>query len=231
MRKAPQSPRWQHRPMPNRTRLASETAQATRAQLITVGRELRVARLTSGRRQVDVGEVVGMSSVHVSRVERGVAPGVRFRTLTAIAAAVGLKLWVRAYPAGRRLLDAPQLGVFTELKSRTGDRWRWRTEVPMPIAGDLRAADAVGTNGTCTVLVELITRLVDYQAQSRAAMLKKRDLPADRVILVIRGSHANRRALAEAGDAVRASFPLATRPALRAMSRGADPGGDAIVVL
>lgn len=217
--------------MPNRIRLASEASLATRAQLIAIGRELRVARLTSGRRQVDVGEAVGMSSVHVSRVERGVAPGVRFRTLTGMAAAVGLKLWVRAYPAGRRLLDAPQLGVFADLRARTGDQWRWRTEVPMPIAADLRAADAVATNGACTVLVELITRLVDYQAQSRAALLKKRDLPADRLILVIRGSHANRRALAEAGDAVLASFPLGTRQVLRAMSRGADPGGDGIVVL
>jgi transcriptional regulator with XRE-family HTH domain len=182
-------------------------------------------------RQVDVGRAAGISAVHVSRVERGVAAGVRYRTLAGIAAAVGLKLWVRAYPLGRRLLDEPQLRKLAELRRRAGAGWSWRTEVGMPIVGDLRAADAVISNGTSTIQIEVITRLVDFQAQSRAALLKKRDLPADRLVLVISGSHANRRALAEARDVARASFPLGTREVLRCLAAGVVPPADGIVLL
>lgn len=94
-----------------------------------------------------------------------------------------------------------------------------------------RAADVVLRNGSCSVQVELITRLADFQAHSRAALLKKRDLRADRLILVIAGSRANRRALLEASDATRASFSLGTRELARDLRAGRDPGGDGIMLL
>ena len=215
--------------MANRIRARSDARQLARGQLFEIGRELRIARLASGKRQVDVGRAARITAAYVSRIERGRAPGITHRTLTELAAVVGIRLWMRAYPTGRRLLDAPQLELFTKLTGRSDARLRWRTEVPVPIAGDLRAADALATLGTATVQFELITRLADFQAQSRAALLKKRDLGADRLILVIKASHANRRALAEAEAAVAASFPLGTRRILGAMGKGVDPGGDGIL--
>ena len=101
----------------------------------------------------------------------------------------------------------------------------------MPIAGDLRAADAVASIPGCRIVIELITRLVDFQAQSRAAMLKQRDLQADRLMLVVLGSNANRRALRSAGGSLLATFPIATRDALAALADGRDPGGNAVALL
>ena len=101
----------------------------------------------------------------------------------------------------------------------------------MPIAGDFRAADARATVPGCSLMFELWTRLSDYQAQTRAALLKRRDLRAGRLILVLLGSTANRRALREAGDAPRGSFPLETRAVLGALAEGRDPGANGIVLL
>jgi hypothetical protein len=101
----------------------------------------------------------------------------------------------------------------------------------MPIKGDLRSADARITIPGCSAVVEAITRLADLEAQSRAGMLKKRDLAANRLILVLSATRANRRALAEAADVVRASFPLGTRTIMQRLSEGRDPGSDAIVLL
>ena len=83
----------------------------------------------------------------------------------------------------------------------------------------------------CRVLVEAFTRLSNWQAQTANAARKARDLGANRLIILVADTHANRRALAEA-DAIRdGSFPIRTRAALAALGAGTDPGGDAIVVL
>jgi hypothetical protein len=117
------------------------------------------------------------------------------------------------------------------LRVRSHERIRWQTEVPIPIAGDLRAADAMALIGECSIVFELYTRLVDVQAQTRAAHLKKRDLTATRLVLVVAATSANRRAIREAGPTLTDSFPMGTRAVLRALSRGDDPGGDGIVLL
>jgi hypothetical protein len=101
----------------------------------------------------------------------------------------------------------------------------------MPIAGDYRAADARATIPGCSVAIELWTRLADVQAQTRAALLKGRDLRAHRVLLVVRASRANRLALREAGVDGLASFPLATRAVMSALSDGRDPGANGIALL
>jgi hypothetical protein len=144
---------------------------------------------------------------------------------------VGLKLYLRAYPAGRRLLDGPQLQLLDRFRARIAAAVALRTEVPMPLEGDLRAADCVAALAGITIVIELITRLADFQAQSRAALLKQRDLGADRCLLVIAATRANRAALREADAAVAASFPLRTREVLRALAADADPGANGIVLL
>jgi hypothetical protein len=107
----------------------------------------------------------------------------------------------------------------------------WKTEVPMPIAGDLRSGDCLITTPGCSVLVEAYTRLSDWQGQSSAAALKQRDLGADRLIMLVAATHANRRAIAEADAVTDGSFPLRTKAALEALASGLDPGADAIVFL
>ena len=157
-------------------------------------------------------------------VERGLIGSITYRQLAQISSALGLKLYLRAFPAGRRLLDQPQLDLLAALRHRSHPAWSWSTEVPMPIPGDLRAGDATATIRGCVVLCELWTRLADWQAQTRSALLKQRDLRADRLIVVLKGTRANREALRLAGSSARASFPLESRDLLRAFADGRDPG-------
>jgi len=99
----------------------------------------------------------------------------------------------------------------------------------MPIAGDLRAGDATVEGRFGTILVEAETRLTDIQAVTRKAALKRRDLGANRLILLISDTPNNRRAL-ELHPEVREHLPISTRKCLAALARGDDPGGDCLVV-
>jgi len=81
------------------------------------------------------------------------------------------------------------------------------------------------------VAFELWTRLADGQAQTRSALLKGRDLQADRVILVLKATRANREALRQAGHDALASFPMRSREILRALAAGEDPGANGILFL
>jgi len=217
--------------MANRTSALHEATRQAAWTLHELGRELRIARVISGLTQSRVAKGIGTSQSRVSRTEHGLTSDAGLATLARHAAAVGLKIHVRLYPRGRRLLDAPQLGLLRRLRTRISSDWTWEIEVPVPIAGDLRAADAKLTSAAVTIVVEAITRLADAQAQARAAMLKKRDLRADRLILLVAATVANRRALREAGPDLTVAFPVGTSAALRTLACGQDLGADAIVVL
>lgn len=199
--------------------------------LAMVGRELRLARIGAGQRQRDIARAAGTSTSRISRVERGRIASLSLAALARHAGAVGLRPYLNLYPSGRRLVDAPQLALLARLRGRLHPSWTWETEVPMPNAGDLRAADCRITIPGCSVMIEAMTRLADYQAQVRAARRKQRDLSADRLVLLVAATHANRRAAAEAGPAAAASFPVTGRAALRSLASGRDPGGDALILL
>lgn len=217
--------------MPTRTTPLHEATRLAAWQLHDLGRELRLARIRAGMRQVDVARAVGTSAARISLIERGLVGSVAYRDLARFAGVVGLKVYLRAFPAGRRLLDAPQMAVLDRLRAQAHPSIAWRTEVPMPAENDLRAADVVAQVAGRVLVIELITRLADFQAQSRAALLKQRDLHADRCLLVIAATRANRRALHEAAGAAAGSFPLSTRQVLAALREGADPGANGIVLL
>lgn len=219
--------------MANRPRADAvrEADRLTRWLLRDIGREVRLARIAAGLRQVDVARRLGSSPASICRLEKGAVRMLTVARLERHAAAVGLRPFVKLYPAARRILDQPQLDLIADLRARLHGSWALSTEVVMPIPGDLRAADCRFAKGGCVCIGEAYTRLSDFQAQSRAALLKKRDLGADRLYLIVRGTTTNRRALREAGELVRASFPLGTRDVMRALARGLDPGGDGVVIL
>jgi transcriptional regulator with XRE-family HTH domain len=196
-----------------------------------LGRELRLARISAGLSQAELARRLGTSQARISRFERARDVRGTLSELMRHAAAVGLRLWVRAYPATRRLLDEPQLQLLQRFRDRIAAAWAWELEVPVPIPGDLRAGDARITIGETTILVEAITRLADIQAQSRAAQLKRRDLDATRLILLVAATETNRRAVRAAGAVLSEAFPIHTAAAMRALARGQDPGADAIVLL
>lgn len=214
-----------------RTRPQAEATRLSQWLRIELGRELRIARHRAGMRQRDVAAAIGSSASHVSRVENAQLSNLGLAILTHHAAAVGLRPSVRLYPLGRRLLDGPQVQLLSRFRARIHGSWRWETEVPMPIAGDLRSADCRISRQGCSILVEAYTRLSDWQAQTSSAARKKRDLGADRLVLLVAATHANRRAVAEADDVSSGSFPVRTKATLAALATGADPGADCLVLL
>ena len=210
--------------MPVRIGAAAEAERRGREELQRVARELRVARLRQGISQRAVARRLGKSISWVSRSERG-RGATSSVDLIRHAAAVGLRVRVGVFPLGRVPLDRPQLGLLRALERRVGRAWHRRLEVPVPIAGDLRAADAVLSSSTGSIVVEAETRLVDLQATLRAVHLKQRDLGADRVLLLVAATAANRRVLSEVG------LPVRTRAVLAALRSGQLPDPDAVIVL
>lgn len=196
-----------------------------------MARELRLARRAAGMRQADVARRLGTSTARVCRVEHGQIATLNLADLTRHAAVVGLKPYLKLYPLGRRLLDKPQLDLLSRLRARLHPAWSWATEVPIPREGDLRSCDCVITIPECTVLVEAYTRFVDFQAQTASAARKKRDLPADRLLVLVAATRANRVAVAEAASVAAGAFSLSTRATLRALAEATDPETDALLFL
>lgn len=214
-----------------RERVIERAARRSRRLLIEVGAELREARLRAGLTLAAVGRAVGLSHSQVSRIERGLAPRVALADLVAIGAVVGLDLSAKLYPAGGPIRDVAQLEQESRFRGRLHPDLRMRTEVPIPAPGDMRAWDAMVDNGTERIGVEFEMRLRDVQALERRIALKQRDSALDRVVLVVRDSHANRRALHEHAELLRVTFPLATREILAALGAGRLPPASGIVVL
>ena len=178
-----------------------------------------------------VADRLGWSKSKISRIERGLNRSVTLVDLTLLAAVVGLRASLKLFPAGPPLRDIGQIELLAAINSRMHGRWVTRHEVPMPRAGDLRAADQVSTIPDCAVMVEAYRNFADYQAQSRAARLKQAELGANRLVLLLEDTHRNRATVRAAGDEARRSFPVPQRAMLTALAEGRDPGGDGIVVL
>ena len=217
--------------MANRQSALQEASRLAAWVLRLIGRELRVARILAGRTQKQVAVALRTSTSHVSRVEHGLIRGLTMAQLHRHAAVVGLKPYINLYPLIARPLDTAQLRLFARFRARIAAVWEVTLEATMPIPGDLRAADAVLAIPGCRCVVEIITRLADFQAQLRSARRKVRDLGADRLIVVIAATPTNRRAIRDSGPAVEDAFPVRTKEALRRLASGTDPGGDALILL
>jgi len=232
--KAPVSGRYapsqQHVEVANRIRVIEQAQRRARRQRDELGSELREARLTNGLRQCDVARALGWSHTRVGRIERAESRRAPLEDLAEFAGCVGLALSTRLYPSAGRLRDAAQLSMinrFRELVVSGG--WHVTLEAPVGGAGDQRAFDLLLTRGGVAVALEFISRLRDVQAQVRRLTLKQAAAHEARLILVIAGTHANRRAVVEAGGALRDGFPLTSRAILEALRQGRDPGGNGIV--
>ena len=217
--------------MPPRTQVLADADRLAAWLRLDLGREIRIARHRIGATMQQVADRLGWSKSKVSRIERGKSPRVSVADVAHLTAVVGLRPSLKLFPAARALRDVGQLELLAALNSRMHPSWQTRQEVPMPQPNDLRAADQLSSIGGCRVMVEAYRRLSDFQAQSRSALLKQRDLGANRLVLLIEDTRANRRALAEAGAEPPRSYPVSQRAMLAALAVGRDPGGDGIVLL
>ena len=108
--------------------------------------------------------------------------------MSAYCAVVGLDLSIRTYPAGDPIRDRAQLALLERLRARLHPTLRWRTEVPLPIEGDLRAWDAEIRPARLPLAwarVEAETRIADGQALERKLALKLPATPGGHLILLV----------------------------------------------
>ena len=217
--------------MAPKERAVDRGSRLARLLLAQLGREIREARLAAGLTQAQVALACGLAASYISRIERGAAPGVSLHHLARILSVVGLDLTARAYPAGNPLRDAAHVALLGRLRARIAPSLTWRTEVPLPKPGDLRAWDAMIEGPRFRMGVEAEMRPRDWQALDRRLSLKQRDGGVGRVLLLLADTRANRALMREFGDALRVNYPVDGRVALAALAAGRDPGGGAVILL
>lgn len=195
--------------------------------------DIRQARVGAGMSQRALAGRAGISRPRVSRIERKGEPDVPARLLARMAVAVGLDLAIRTYPGAGPTLDDAQRRLLARLRARLGAGWEWQYEVPLPVFDDPRAWDAVATCAATNIVVciEAETRIEDVQAMLRRQRRKRLDGGASRVVLLVADTRHNREVVGAEPGELRAAFPIGSRHALAALTRGRDPGADALVVL
>jgi len=211
-------------------RLAAQSDRLADELVASFGRQLRLARVGSGLSQRALEPATGLSHAEISKIERGRVADVPMRSIVRCAAAVGLAMPGRLYPSGDAIRDAGHARLLARFRAELHASLRWRTEVPLPIPGDLRSWDAITGGTDWRIGVEAETVMSDSQALERRLALKRRDGGVDHVILLVADTPRNRRALAAAPTAF-ADFPLRTRAVLAALRTGTNPGDSGIVIM
>ena len=204
------------------------------AALRRLADEHRQARVAAGLSLRETAAASGTSRTRIWRFERGRTDRVSIPELGAWFAVLGLDLVLRPYPAGDPIRDRAQIALLERFRARVHPSLRWRTEVPLPIEGDLRAWDGE-VRGQAPrpwrARVEDETNAADGQALERKLMLKLRDDPDGHAIVLLADTRANRVALRALRPGLRDALPLDTRPMLAALGAGRDPGASGIVIL
>ncbi len=196
-----------------------------------LAREARLARVTAGLSQADVGRAIGVSRETVSRLERGAFanPGVLF--LTRLFRVLGMSLTARAWPDGSPRRDVAHAAVLTILQRSVHPSVRWRTEVLFPNPGDRRVWDAVASIGQTRIGIEVETRVRDGQELQRRLNAKRRDGAVDHVLLVLADTRSNRAFLRTWREEISQDLPGRSEDILDALRNGRDPGTSGIVLV
>lgn len=196
-----------------------------------IGREIRLARHGAGISVERAAAAVGLSASTYRRIELAQATGASVEQLSLACASVGLVYRAAAYPAGRGVRDEGHGLILGRFHARLPRSAPWRTEVPVPVRGDLRAWDAMTVLERRRIVIEAEMRLLDAQAVDRRIALKRRDSAIELVILLLPDTHANRATIAADRELLRANFPLDSRAVLAAIGLGKAPRSSGIVIL
>ena len=219
--------------MPTSERAFDRGTMRGERALADLGTEYREARVGGGLSQQYVADAVRISRPVYSKIERGKARYLSIVTASRICAVLGLDLWVRAYPGARILRDAPQADRLQRVLDKVRAPLRYRIEVPLPQRADqpteLRAWDAVLSDGAERTALELEMRLHDTQALERRVALKLRDDPVDHFLLVVAGTRNNRRVLREHPELCGLTR-LRTANLLRVLGEGRHPPSGIILI-
>ena len=207
----------------------------TRARYLAelFGRELRIARVSSGLTQTDLARLAGVSQQLASWAELGRGE-ISLEARCRLAAACGHELGWRLYPVATvRLRDSGQLLLAQAIASAAHPSWRPRLEVPVA-PGDPRAADLVLTGRAEVIHIEIERALVDFQVQLRSAQVKRQLLAAEeerpiRLVIAVPATTRSRERLAPFSELIAQTMPASSRAIWRAIEGGEPVGGDGIL--
>jgi transcriptional regulator with XRE-family HTH domain len=218
--------------MATRERPGDLGSQDARRLVGGVAGEFRKARVAGGWSQAFIASRAAMSEAQYGRLERDDLDGPTVDQLCRAARALGLSVSLACYPSGVRPRDAAQLRLLVRVEEMLGGRLTLRREVPLPIAGDLRAWDGSISADTGSAFVECESRLGDLQELSRRLGLKLRDDPRSGIlILVVSNTAHNRRILAGHREALRALLPLDGASIIRHLRAGRLPPASGIILV
>jgi transcriptional regulator with XRE-family HTH domain len=199
------------------------------------GTELRIARLAAGLTQQQLANRAGVSQSLVADAEAG-HPGLSLDVRCRMAAATGHELAMRLYPISSiPLRDSGQLRVAQTIAEAASLALRTRFEVPTG-PGPLHAADILLESAEEVLHIEIERVLVDFQAQLRAAEIKRTSLAGSearpvRLVIAVPASAANRRALDEHAGVIRRALPMSSRSIWLAIRTGRPLGADGLLLL
>lgn len=189
--------------------------------------------MTAGLTHSKMARLAGMSQQQASQAELGagdISLGARCR----LAAACGHELGWRLYPVATvRLRDSGQLSLAQAITGAAHPDWRPRLEVPVA-PGDRRAADLLLSGPDEVLHIEIERALVDFQAQLRAAQLKRQALGEHedrpiRLILAVPDTRTARARLAPFVELIARALPASSASAWRAIRSGEPLGRDGIL--
>lgn len=152
-----------------------------------------------------------------------------------LSAAVGHRFTFRLYPDdGVGLRDSGQLALANIVSHAVHTSWRIALEVPVAAPPDRRAADMVLEHRLETIALEIERGLYDFQAQLRAAQLKRTALSErmGRSVTLVVGvpdTDTARRKLLPYAAAIRTTLPISSRRAWASLRSGEPIGGDALI--
>jgi transcriptional regulator with XRE-family HTH domain len=196
------------------------------------GRELRIAAM--GLPQRELARRAGISQPHLSRILRGLAlPDLEL--MVRLVHAVGHRLSFKMYPTrGVHLRDSGQLELAEAIRSAASPPWRIRLEVPVGASPDLRAADVVMEQPREVNLIEIERGLIDFQAQYRAAQLKRAALVEKlgrsiNLVIAVPDTPRSRRTLAPHAPLIASALPITSRRLWAAIRSGEPCGGDGLL--
>lgn len=199
----------------------------------TLGDEYRDARISAGWSQDQVARAARVSRPRYTKIEAGKVPTLTIVEASRIAGALGLELSVRAYPGSGPLRDAAHSARLSRVLAHVAEPLRYRTEVPLPAVDgrqELRAWDAVVFGDGRRTTIELEMRLHDGQELERRMLLKRRDDPSDRFVLLVADTHGNRRFLQASPGLVPDLPRLGPRAVLARLEAGEHPPSCLVVV-
>ncbi len=197
----------------------------------TLGQEVVLARTGLGLTRGAAARLARVSPNTQRRVEEG-DPRTTLMTACRVADALGLKVWVRAFPARTpSLRDTGQLRIAEWLRSTAHPSFRVLLELGL---GNGRAIDTVLLGATEIVAMEIERLLSDLQAQYRSAAAKRDEVATRhqrpvRLVLVVEDTRRNRAAAREHLALIRAMLPAGSREVLAALRNGQPLGRDGLL--